>query len=80
MLEQYLQCFSNQQQENWVEVLALAEFAFNNTQHASTRVSLFFASYRFHPWLFLLAPLDSPVLAVDMFLQVLCAILQVMRT
>lgn len=31
ILEQYLQCFSNQQKDNCAEVLALVEFAYNNS-------------------------------------------------
>src|SRR4051812_14260459 len=31
VLEQYLCCFVDYQQDNWVELLPLAEFAYNNT-------------------------------------------------
>ena len=37
------------QQEDWVDFLAMAEFAYNNSIHASTKVSPFFANYGFHP-------------------------------
>ncbi|KAK9395590.1 PEG10: Retrotransposon-derived protein PEG10 [Crotalus adamanteus] len=59
--------------------LPTARFAYNNAQHASARVSPFFASYGFHPRLFPLAPSDSPVLAVDKFLQELKVVYQVVR-
>ncbi|XP_063003606.1 growth hormone-releasing hormone receptor [Elgaria multicarinata webbii] len=34
-LEQYLRCYSNYQQDNWAGLLPLAEFAYNNSVHAS---------------------------------------------
>ena len=48
-LEQYLRCFVNYQQDNWAALLPLAEFTYNNTLHASTRHSPFFANYGRHP-------------------------------
>jgi len=33
-------------QKNWLEWLALAEFAINNKIHSTTKVSLFMANYR----------------------------------
>ena len=49
ILEQYLRCTVSYQQEDWVDFLAMAEFAYNNSIHASTKVSPFFANYGFHP-------------------------------
>jgi len=43
-LEQYLQMFINHQQEQWLDWLATAEFAYNNKMQTSTRVSLFRAN------------------------------------
>jgi len=48
-LEQYLQIYCNYQQDNWVDLLPLAEFAYNNTPSATTRVSPFFANKGYHP-------------------------------
>src|ERR1700728_4142006 len=36
-LEQYLCIYCNYQQDNWSELLALAEFAYNNALSATTR-------------------------------------------
>ena len=47
------------QQADWVDFLAMAEFAYNNSIHASTRVSLFFANYGFHPHLSIFIPVIS---------------------
>jgi len=39
----------NYQQDDWLDLLSQAEFAYNNTTHASTGISPFFANYGFHP-------------------------------
>ncbi|XP_033018559.1 uncharacterized protein LOC117054152 [Lacerta agilis] len=45
-LQQYLRCYVNYRQDNWVSLLPLAEFAYNNALHASSQQSPFFANYR----------------------------------
>ena len=47
-LEQYLRCYVNYRQTNWVQLLPLAQFAFNNSD-CVTGVSPFYANYGFHP-------------------------------
>ena len=49
ILERYLRCTVNYQQDDWVDFLAMVEFSYNNSIHASTKVSPFFANYGFHP-------------------------------
>jgi hypothetical protein len=49
VLEQYLQCYINYQQTNWNILLPIAEFAYNNTVHASTKQTPFFANLDYHP-------------------------------
>ena len=56
VLEQYLRCTINYQQDDWIKYLPLAEFAYNNTLHASTQQTPFFSNYRYHPKLDLLSP------------------------
>src|SRR6202161_2438301 len=51
ILEQYLRIFSSHRQDDWAKLLPLAEFAYNNAEHASTGMSPFFATYGFHPTL-----------------------------
>jgi transposase InsO family protein len=49
ILEQYLRAFMNFHQDDWVDWLALAEFASNNVPSETTGVSPFFANYGFNP-------------------------------
>src|SRR5467141_680408 len=49
ILEQYLQIYINYQQDDWVDFLPLAEFAYNTTSHSATMVTPFFANKGFHP-------------------------------
>ena len=48
-LKQYLYIYCNYQQDNWSELLPLAEFAYNNALNATTGISLFFANKEYHP-------------------------------
>ena len=50
-LEQYLQLFVNYNQDNWEELLPLAEFVYNNMPHVSTNLSPFYATKGFYPQL-----------------------------
>lgn len=49
ILEQYLRCAINYQQSDWKHLLPMAELASNNTIHASTGTTPFYADYGFHP-------------------------------
>src|SRR5258707_1816148 len=49
VLEQYLQAYTNYQQDDWSSLLPLAEFTYNNTMNEMTRVSPFFANKGYHP-------------------------------
>src|ERR1700726_3361905 len=48
-LEQYLCCYCIYQQDNWSELLPLAEFAYNNAPSTTTGISPFFANKGYHP-------------------------------
>lgn len=48
-LEQYLRLFTNYQQDDWSQLLPLAEFTYNNTEHSTLGVSPFFANKGFNP-------------------------------
>jgi hypothetical protein len=47
-MEQYLQAYYNYQQDNWKQLLPIAEFCYNNTQSETTRVIPFYANYGYH--------------------------------
>ena len=57
-MEQYLQAFCNYKQDNWVELLPLAEFAFNNSIHHSALMTPFWANYNYHPTMQFKPPKD----------------------
>ena len=48
-LEQYIPVYSNYQQDNWSELLQLAEFAYNNAPSTTTGISPFFTNKGYHP-------------------------------
>jgi hypothetical protein len=48
-LEQYLRCFINKSQDNWLELLAYAQFNINNTINATTKLSPNMALMGFQP-------------------------------
>jgi hypothetical protein len=47
-MEQFLRVFPNYEQDIWVELLPLVEFANNNSVHHSTRMTPFLANYHYH--------------------------------
>lgn len=48
-LEQYLRIYCDFHQDDWYELLPLAEFVYNNAKSSSTGMSPFFANYGYHP-------------------------------
>ena len=48
-LEQYLQVYCNYQQNDWSDLLPIAEFAYNNAPNATTGLSPFYANKGYHP-------------------------------
>jgi hypothetical protein len=48
-VEQYLRIYCNYQQDNWTNLLSLAEFAYNNAHQPTINCSPFYANYGFHP-------------------------------
>ena len=49
-MEQYLQTYCSYEQDDWSELLPMAEFVCNNSKSASTGVTPFEANYGFKPW------------------------------
>ena len=49
VIETYLHSYINYQQNNWVELLPLAQFAYNSSETETTFVILFFANFGYEP-------------------------------
>ena len=49
IMEAYLRCYINYRQNNWVELLPLAQFAYNTADSETTSVSPYFANHGFNP-------------------------------
>jgi hypothetical protein len=47
-MKQYLRCYVNYQQDNWVELLPTAQLAYNNIATSTTGISPFFANYGYY--------------------------------
>ena len=45
IVKQYIKCYLNYQQNNWIELLLAAQFAYNNSTQTFTEISLFQAEY-----------------------------------
>lgn len=52
MIEAYLPGFMNFKQNNWIKLLLLAEFSYNNTKNAGTSHMLFELNCGYPIWLF----------------------------
>jgi len=48
-IEAYLRSFVNHEQDDWVRLLPMAEFAYNNSVTVGNGISPFYANYGFHP-------------------------------
>jgi hypothetical protein len=48
-LETYLRAYVSYQQDDWIDYLPLAEFAFNNHENSSTKQTPFFSNLGYHP-------------------------------
>ncbi|XP_077774286.1 vomeronasal type-2 receptor 26-like [Podarcis muralis] len=80
ILQQYLRCYLSERQNDWVEKLALAEFAYNNAEHVSTGMSPFMANYGCHPRAFLGSEEQSwSVPAAEQFVEEMEAIHQQLK-
>jgi len=50
-METYLRMFCFHRQDNWADMLPMAEFAYNNHHHPLTGTTPFFANFGYHPTL-----------------------------
>jgi hypothetical protein len=47
-LECYLSNYCNYEQDNWEEMLPMAEYAYNNSVHSTLKMTPFFPNYGYH--------------------------------
>ena len=52
IIKQYLQHYISYEQDNWDKFLPMAQFTFNNAEHSTTKVSLFYTNYGYYPLLY----------------------------
>jgi hypothetical protein len=68
-VKKYLRMFVNHQQDDWVDWLPLAEFAYNNTVHEATGQTPFFLNRGRHPRTLFSDPLSKVKTKAEEFLQ-----------
>jgi hypothetical protein len=49
VLESYVQSYCNCERNDWASMHVTAEYAYTNLQYASTKITCFYAKYRFKP-------------------------------
>ena len=49
ILDQYLRCYANADQNNWAEMLPIAQYAYNSKDPSSTGTSPLKANYGYNP-------------------------------
>jgi hypothetical protein len=49
VIEAYLRSYCNFEQNDWAEMLAMAEFAYNNSKRSTTQISPVYANYGYEP-------------------------------
>ena len=59
-MEQFLRAYVSYLQDDWIDWLPMAEFTFNNTESATTKVSPFLANSGQHPRIGFEPPTDLP--------------------
>lgn len=64
-LEQILRMFTTRRQDDWADLLPIAEFAYNNALHSATGYSPFYATYAYHPTMSFTKPTTSTVPAAE---------------
>src|SRR4051812_23677370 len=76
-LEQILRNYVSYKQDNWDQCLTMAEFAYNNAQQSSTKLSPFFLNHGQYPKISATLHQSTPVAAVEDFALQMKNLLQV---
>jgi hypothetical protein len=48
-IKHFLDTHCNYEQENWSEMLAMADYAYNDSKHAATKITPFYTNYGYDP-------------------------------
>ena len=64
-MEQFLRLFVNERQDDWDELLPLAEFSYNNHVHSLTQQTPFMADTGRNPWMGLGKTIQKPPFLVE---------------
>jgi len=49
VIEAYVRSYCNYEQNDWAQMLGMAEFAYNNSKHSATKISTLYANYGYEP-------------------------------
>jgi hypothetical protein len=49
-IEHFLRTYCNYKQDNWREMLAIAEYVYNISRQSTTKITPFYANYHYEPW------------------------------
>jgi len=49
VIKAYLRSYCNYELEDWVEMFAMAEFAYNNSKHSAIKIPPFYVNYGYEP-------------------------------
>lgn len=71
IIEQYIRLFTNDRQDDWVKLLPMAEFSYNNTPTSTTGYSPFYLWYGEHPILQAGEPRDEKVPAAEELVELI---------
>lgn len=71
VIEQYIRLFTNDRQDDWVKLLPMAEFSYNNTPTSTTGYSPFYLWYGEHPILQAGEPRDEKVPAAEELVELI---------
>jgi transposase InsO family protein len=49
VIEAYVRSYCNFEKNDWADMLPMAEYAYNNSKHSTTKISPFYANYGYEP-------------------------------
>jgi len=68
-LKQFLRIYCNYQQSNWLQLLPVAEFVYNNTPSSTTSISPFYTNKGYYPRMELQVKCDAQITEANSFVM-----------